>query len=190
MKIYLRVIFTLMLLSNVPLIFAQVNVIKIPLRIDVTVKFPMSHTLFFKKDFSEFGLSLIDNERTTKTSDNVLVRVKRLKSNMPVFQVWVDGNLNGEFDEKPQTLNNNSEMIVRVKRKNQSGKFTNLPYSITYQRLEKNGETRDYFNWQPHYRAVGELKFKTCSASIFLQDFTADGIFDELDTQATNLQID
>ncbi len=184
------VIFALMLLSNFSLIFAQVNVIKIPLRIDKTVKFPMSRQLFYKEDLSEFGLSLTESERATKASENVLVKVKRLKSDTTAFQVWVDGNLNGKLDEKPQTLKNNSEIIVQVKRKTQSGKFINLPYSITYQRLEKKGETRDYFFWHSHYRAAGELKFKDCSTPIFLQDFTADGVFDDADTQATNLQID
>lgn len=182
--------FALMLLSNASLIFAQVNVLKIPLRIDKTVKPSWSHKLFYKEESSEFGLSLTESERTTKAPGNVLIRVKRLKSDAEMFQVWVDGNLNGKFDEKQQTIKNNSEIIVQVKRKAQSGKFTYLPYSITYQKLEKKGETRDYFNWQPHYRVAGEMKFKTCSTSIFLQDFTSDGIFDDSDTQATNLQID
>lgn len=184
------IIFALILLSNVSLVFAQVNVIKIPLRIDKTVKFPLSRQLFYRKAPPESGLSLTESERTTKASENVLVKVKRLKPDIEAFQVWVDGNLNGKLDEKPQILKNNSEIIVQVKRKTQSGKSINLPYSIIYQRLEKKGETRDYFFWHSHYRAAGELKFKDCSAPIFLQDFTADGVFDDADTQATNLQID
>jgi thiol-disulfide isomerase/thioredoxin len=184
------IIFALILLSNVSLIFAQVNVIKIPLRIDKSVKFPLSRQLFYKEDLSEFGLSVTEDERTTKVSENVLVKVKRLKSETTAFQVWVDGNLNGKLDEKPLTIKNNSEIIVQVKRKTQSGKFINLPYSISYDRSEKKDKTRDYFFWQSHYRAAGELKFNDCSSPIFLQDFTADGVFDDADTQATNLQID
>lgn len=184
------IIFVLMLSSNVSLIFAQLNVIKIPLRIDKTVKFPLSRQLFYKKDLSEFGLSLTESERTTKASENVLVKVKRLKPDTAAFQVWVDGNLNGKLDEKPRTLNNNAEIIVQVERKTRSGKSVNLPYSITYSRLEKKGETRDYFFWHSHYRAAGEIKFNDCSSPIFLQDFTADGVFDDSDTRVTNLQID
>lgn len=184
------IIFALMLLSNVSLIFAQVDVIKIPLRIDKTEKFPLSRQLFYKEHPSEFGLSLSESERMTKASENVLVKVKRLRSDTRAFQVWVDGNLNGKLDEKPLTIKNNSEIIVQVKRKTRFGKFLDLPYSITYEQIEKKGETRDYFFWHSHYRAAGELKFNGCSSPIFLQDFTADGVFDESDTQATNLQID
>jgi len=168
-------------------IFAQIIV---PLKIDNSVKNSFSNALFYKEDFSEFGLSLDETQRTVKASGNVALKVKRLKARNAAFHVWVDSNLDGKFGEKPLVLRNESKIIVQVNRKMKNGKIVRLPYSISYQQLEKKGAVRDHFSWSSHYKAIGRLNVGKCSADVFLLDFNADGIFDDSDTQATNLQID
>lgn len=161
----------------------------VSLKFNKTAKAPFSNALFYQDDFSEFGLDLLETERTVKAPGNVLVKVKRI-NHSAAFDVWVDSNLNGKFDEKSLILQNNSEIKVTINRKTKNGGLVKLPYVISYERLENKGKVRDHFYWSSHYRASGIFKKGTCSNDISLLDFNADGIFDEKDAQATNLQID
>jgi thiol-disulfide isomerase/thioredoxin len=172
-------------------LFAQSNQLVVPLKIEKTIEGQVQQHLFYKDDYSEFGLSPNEISREVFAPGNVLIKVLRHPDNETDFDVLVDSNMNGKLeDETSHKLSSGSNIIVEINRKQNNGKYRKLPYYISYNRDEKKGIMRDYFYWRADYKATGTFKTQSCSEKITLVDFQGDGVFDSADEQMTNLQID
>ncbi|MEP7038114.1 MAG: TlpA disulfide reductase family protein [Acidobacteriota bacterium] len=180
------------ILLNLLFAFSFVNLnaqIKVPLRVDESAKSVIGQYLFCDK---EYNCGLLQNEKI-KTSriinGETPAKIWRTGKN---FYLQIDTNLNNKLtDEKKLLLENNSKVIVKIKRKLTPDKFLFLPYEISHQTYEKDGQIIDSFKIVPHYVAVGTLSFKDCSSKIAFSDMDYDGNISMSDAErGTNFHID
>lgn len=120
-------------------------------------------------------------------ADRIGVRVERAKSGF-LFSIDTNGR-NGLLDEKKISLTNEGKAIVKLKRRVSPQRTIYLPYEISHERDEKNGE--DDFAIRAHYTMTGKFLSAKCTLDVALSDMDANGKADLDDGErGSNFQID
>ncbi|MFQ5640773.1 MAG: hypothetical protein ACE5IR_22565 [bacterium] len=108
----------------------------------------------------------------------VLVLAQKLTDPVNAYSISVDSDNDGNLDDEvSQVILPDSSINVNVNRKWQNSEEKTLPYIFTYLRHKSNNNVHEQFNWRPHYRAEGTLKYNNCKKFFAVLDINDDGVF-------------
>ncbi len=124
-----------------------------------------------------------ENEKSGKTPNDLLIRVKRNDDLTNKFSVWIDKNNDGDLnDESPLFLADGEKIMIKT------FKTRNSPRDIFEISLQKYKDDF-YFYWRRDQRAKGSFQIKNCALDFYLLDLNANGKFD-LEENGTGFQLD
>lgn len=157
--------------------FGQTEAIKIDLTLEPKTQSTVARGIF------ENWITAAKNEKTGKTPNGSLMRVRRDPVFKNKFSIWIDTNNDGNLDdEKFIVLANGAQAEVEV---------FNL-HTLRKQNFEislNSAQDKSYFSWKNINQAKGIIKIKNCVKTFYLQDLNANGKF-EHDEGGTNFQLD
>lgn len=163
--------------------YANLNAqIVVNIKLDESEKVKFSRNLFCDKDYN---CGLTENEKTKSDifgKEKITITVRRADND---FYFTIGS------DQKEILLKNGASVKVRIKRKTSTGEVLDLPYEISHEAQQIDGQSFDGFRINQHYKGTGTLSYKNCSYKTALTDMDYDGLFGNSDADGgTNFQID